>query len=538
MEFLLLLKRGGLICFLLFFMFWEKAKRRTFTKFFSFLYFQIHFHRKLLKKLPTTNKSHITIFVIRTAARQFVTSVDVTKSDTNTSHHHSRHRHHHHAKKCKIFIIFHDQHTSNVCVRSVIKIIKSEQERKHNKNITVTQDTLRCCGCTTDNNGERLCCTNSGCPTEIPQTFDAHRHKHRCKIVSSAIWMTDVRWWEWLWWIDDYLLQRTLKLDVIRFQVPISYVKLCEGNYKIKSLLLVVALCLSMLKIDKIISDHYFLPLLFHFSVVVVVIAVQTIHCVIVIIIIDMMRCFIINFIGNIFLYCCQHENTNGRQQHPVTDKSEQQLNILPFTRSFIVVVVRKAVKDASEQEKSIFIECEPYSRTTRNKNNNKFIINNRMRTKSCCDQITCNERTKWNMKDIFLSAVQGIELLIKFLLFLSISVYKSIISAGVCISLSSTSATTQQKDNEDQRSRRPNSETNSLSSRRKSPKNICTTFLLLFTCIPLIAGSSIHANVKYSTNIIKTKYGPLRGILVRTNPPVEAFLGVPYATPPIGSLR
>ena len=41
----------------------------------------------------------------------------------------------------------------------------------------------------------------------------------------------------------------------------------------------------------------------------------------------------------------------------------------------------------------------------------------------------------------------------------------------------------------------------------------------------------------KYSTRLVRTKYGPLRG-LVAAHPPVEAFLGVPYATPPVGSLR
>lgn len=44
--------------------------------------------------------------------------------------------------------------------------------------------------------------------------------------------------------------------------------------------------------------------------------------------------------------------------------------------------------------------------------------------------------------------------------------------------------------------------------------------------------------NMKYSSNIVKTKYGELRGIIVRNNPTVEAYLGVPYATPPVGSLR
>jgi hypothetical protein len=43
----------------------------------------------------------------------------------------------------------------------------------------------------------------------------------------------------------------------------------------------------------------------------------------------------------------------------------------------------------------------------------------------------------------------------------------------------------------------------------------------------------------KYSTRVVRTKYGPLRGVILQHNhPPVEAFLGVPYATPPVGSLR
>ncbi|XP_038109735.1 neuroligin-1 isoform X2 [Culex quinquefasciatus] len=58
--------------------------------------------------------------------------------------------------------------------------------------------------------------------------------------------------------------------------------------------------------------------------------------------------------------------------------------------------------------------------------------------------------------------------------------------------------------------------------------------FLLLWTPI----NSASYQNIKYSTNLIKTKYGPLRGILLYSNPIVEAFLGVPYASPPVGSLR
>ncbi|KAJ2953553.1 hypothetical protein O0L34_g1155 [Tuta absoluta] len=49
------------------------------------------------------------------------------------------------------------------------------------------------------------------------------------------------------------------------------------------------------------------------------------------------------------------------------------------------------------------------------------------------------------------------------------------------------------------------------------------------------VAALSTH---KYSTRVVRTKYGPLRGIVVHAHPQVEAYLGVPYATPPLGSLR
>jgi len=41
----------------------------------------------------------------------------------------------------------------------------------------------------------------------------------------------------------------------------------------------------------------------------------------------------------------------------------------------------------------------------------------------------------------------------------------------------------------------------------------------------------------KYSTRVVHTKYGALRGVLLAQQP-VEAFLGVPYASAPVGSLR
>lgn len=51
----------------------------------------------------------------------------------------------------------------------------------------------------------------------------------------------------------------------------------------------------------------------------------------------------------------------------------------------------------------------------------------------------------------------------------------------------------------------------------------------LIILCIPLLtAASSVH-NLKYSSNVVKTKYGPLRGIILRSTPTVEGYFGVPY---------
>lgn len=55
--------------------------------------------------------------------------------------------------------------------------------------------------------------------------------------------------------------------------------------------------------------------------------------------------------------------------------------------------------------------------------------------------------------------------------------------------------------------------------------------------------GGGVAAGSRYSTRLVRTRYGPLRGIITlttRARAPreVEAFLGVPYATPPVASLR
>lgn len=51
----------------------------------------------------------------------------------------------------------------------------------------------------------------------------------------------------------------------------------------------------------------------------------------------------------------------------------------------------------------------------------------------------------------------------------------------------------------------------------------------LIILCIPLLtAASSVH-NLKYSTNVVKTKYGLLRGIILRSTPTIEGYFGIPY---------
>ncbi|XP_049822999.1 neuroligin-1 isoform X2 [Aethina tumida] len=66
-----------------------------------------------------------------------------------------------------------------------------------------------------------------------------------------------------------------------------------------------------------------------------------------------------------------------------------------------------------------------------------------------------------------------------------------------------------------------------------------CATVVIVVAW--LVDGSGAGASLlvhKYSTRVVRTKYGPLRGVMIHIHPPVEAFLGVPYATPPVGSLR
>uniref|UniRef100_A0A1A9WXD2 Carboxylesterase type B domain-containing protein n=1 Tax=Glossina brevipalpis TaxID=37001 RepID=A0A1A9WXD2_9MUSC len=73
----------------------------------------------------------------------------------------------------------------------------------------------------------------------------------------------------------------------------------------------------------------------------------------------------------------------------------------------------------------------------------------------------------------------------------------------------------------------------------RRLRHSLPRTFVLLMLLSSLWHGTEcFHGSVKLSTNTVKTKYGLVRGIIVRSSPLVEAYLGVPYASPPVGSLR
>lgn len=69
---------------------------------------------------------------------------------------------------------------------------------------------------------------------------------------------------------------------------------------------------------------------------------------------------------------------------------------------------------------------------------------------------------------------------------------------------------------------------------------------LLLLMLIPNLclssSSSSITFDSRVSTRVIKTKYGSLRGLQInfpsKNLQPIEAYLGLPYASPPVGKLR
>ncbi|XP_020710204.2 neuroligin-1 [Athalia rosae] len=60
---------------------------------------------------------------------------------------------------------------------------------------------------------------------------------------------------------------------------------------------------------------------------------------------------------------------------------------------------------------------------------------------------------------------------------------------------------------------------------------------LAIFQTALLGSAAALAEGQKYGTRVVRTRYGALRGIVARVAA-IEAYLGVPYATPPVGALR
>ncbi|KAK9306367.1 hypothetical protein QLX08_002889 [Tetragonisca angustula] len=82
-----------------------------------------------------------------------------------------------------------------------------------------------------------------------------------------------------------------------------------------------------------------------------------------------------------------------------------------------------------------------------------------------------------------------------------------------------------------------------SVETRYESRSKKCLATMVVF--LGLLCGhwcsggaEALAGSQKYSTRTIRTRYGTLRGVEDRSSTFVEAYYGVPYATPPVGSLR
>ena len=76
--------------------------------------------------------------------------------------------------------------------------------------------------------------------------------------------------------------------------------------------------------------------------------------------------------------------------------------------------------------------------------------------------------------------------------------------------------------------------------------KLLCGLILLFQLVVIKFATCStldLYKNARLGTRIVQTRYGRLQGLILPLDSykflrPIEAFLGVPYATPPIQSNR
>ena len=67
----------------------------------------------------------------------------------------------------------------------------------------------------------------------------------------------------------------------------------------------------------------------------------------------------------------------------------------------------------------------------------------------------------------------------------------------------------------------------------------ICGIFVYVICLIVL----SVAPNILQKSRVIRTRHGVVRGMISQPDPmldldPVEVFLGIPYASPPVGALR
>lgn len=78
-----------------------------------------------------------------------------------------------------------------------------------------------------------------------------------------------------------------------------------------------------------------------------------------------------------------------------------------------------------------------------------------------------------------------------------------------------------------------------------KLPQIVYALYLLVVIVVNNINGSTmdLYKNARLGTRIVQTRYGRLQGLILPLEnfkflKPVEAFLGVPYATPPTKTNR
>lgn len=72
-------------------------------------------------------------------------------------------------------------------------------------------------------------------------------------------------------------------------------------------------------------------------------------------------------------------------------------------------------------------------------------------------------------------------------------------------------------------------------------PNYICLQWAIL-QCMLLVLTKTVLAGPRYSSRIVETKTGAIRGVILELNSrhlePVEVFKAVPYALPPIDNER